>query len=109
MAEQPERAAHSLVERRIAGVVARDAREVEQRLQGSLHLERGLVQQLQPRSVLRAGGRILEQEIHEADRAEEGVGDVVRDIRRQVAERGCPGERDERALGGRPSFVRQGK
>jgi len=67
------------------------------------------VQQLQARGVLRTGSRILEQEIHEADRAEERVGDVVRDIRRQVAERGCPGERHERALGGRPSFVRQGQ
>ena len=56
-----------------------------------------------------AGRRIFEQEIHEADRTEEGVGDVVRDVRCQLAERGCPGERDEQAFDGRPAVVRKGQ
>ena len=86
--------------------VAREAREVEQHLQGVLHLERRLLHHLQPGCILRRRARVFEQEVDEADRAEEWVGHVVRNVGCELAERGRSGERDEQPFDRCPVFVR---
>jgi len=89
------------------GLAPRRTGEVEQGAQGTFHLERRLAEEPQTILFLRSRRCILEQEVHEPENAEQGIGHVVCDVRGQVAERGRPCQRDELALDGGAVVVRE--
>ena len=83
------------------------AGEVEEVAQGNSQLERRPVEESQPVRVGRTGCGILEQDLDEPEDAEQGIRHVVRDVGRQVAERGRAGEGHEVAFRRRPLAARQ--
>jgi hypothetical protein len=88
-------------------VVVFDADEIEQDADGTLQLERGLPQEPQQLLVIRAAWRVLEEEVDEAEDAEERIGDVMRDVGGELPERGRAGEGSELALDRDPLAVRE--
>jgi len=93
VAQEAHRCSPCVLERHLAGVVAGEPCVVEQALQGTLHLERRPLHELQARLLLRARRRVLEQELHQPEHAEERVGDVVSDVGGELTERRGSGER----------------
>jgi hypothetical protein len=67
-----------------------------------------LPQESQQLLVVRAAYRALEEEVDEAEHAEEGIRDVVRDVGGELPERGRAGEGSELALDRDPLAVREG-
>ena len=96
--EQLERLSDRISQGRLRRLVVKRSREVQEDAQGSLHVERRLTQEPQTCLVLRAHGRVLEEEVGEAEDAKEGIGDVVRDVGSQFAERGRACERGKLVL-----------
>ena len=80
--------ANDVVERHLVPLLRVLAREVEQRAHDLLDLEPGLLDQLEALLRLRAGLRLLEQELGQAEDREQRVVDLVRDTRRELADRG---------------------
>ncbi len=108
MAQQLERLSHRVLERRLHRLLVRGSGELEKDAQGSLHLQRRLPQESQAVLVVRVCGRVLDQQVDEAEHAEERVGDVVCDVGSQVAERSSARERSELALERDSLIIRKG-
>jgi len=107
VAQQLEGLPRCVFEGPLRRLAVRGSGELEEDVQGSLHLQRRLPQEPQAVLVLRACGRVLDQQVDEAEHAEERVGDVVRDVGSEVAERSGASERSELAFEQHTLIVRK--